>query len=82
MINLGLNPGLQDRWQTLYSLDQWLGEKGTNPILIYTYKQDLALDNLQGFLCYKTQQTNPFGIYTCNFLLLISKRKPPCQLRL
>ena len=31
--------------------------------LIYMYKQDLALDNLLGLICHKTQPTNQFLDY-------------------
>ena len=27
------------------------------------YKKDLALDDLQGFICYKTKQTKPLQTY-------------------
>ena len=34
---------------------------------IYMYKQDLALNDLQGLICYKTQPTNKFLQSTKSF---------------
>ena len=34
-LNLGLNPGLLDHWQTLYTLGQWPGQYNRTVILFF-----------------------------------------------
>ena len=38
--------------------------------IIYMYKQDLALNNLQGLICHKTQPTN---LNTCTHIFIRHK---------
>ena len=39
--------------------------------LIYMYKQDLALNNLQGLICHKTHPTNLMGYLLLNSYIYI-----------